>query len=220
MQLLMTGIYAIVLLFTWRYCLRPAILGYFRDQLFDLRDEVRERFSLEQDGLCAPLYGNLRALLNGYLRFTEAFNLPQFLFAERAIKRERALMMAVSSMIDADFATNSESDRDYAMAVRRRAGHIITRYVLASSGVVAIAALAIGVFVLPLLVASMCVGYACEFVGAKATLSARYVYSRFKCAAYLIEERIAPRIVDADIVEAYAYQNTSPIFRDFSPVSS
>jgi hypothetical protein len=46
-----------------------------RDNLFDLRQEVRTYFLQRGLPLDHPLYSNLRDLINGYIRFTESLNL-------------------------------------------------------------------------------------------------------------------------------------------------
>ncbi|WP_028222496.1 hypothetical protein [Paraburkholderia oxyphila] len=203
---IVTGICILLLLVTWRYALRPAILGCFRDQLFDLRDEIREHFVHEPGGLSRPIYGNLRTLINSYLRFAENFNLPQFLLIERSIKKNQGLVDVIAKQVDKSFHSTLSADQKYAADIRRRAGRIMMRYALASSGLVAPIAILV---VVPILAVFVCTGYLCEFVGKKATLSARYLFSRLRESVRDYSDQFANKLMDAEVVEAYAYQSAT-----------
>ena len=53
--------------------LRPSIQDAFKDQLFDVRDNLRYHFA-ERGQIGTPAYEELRDTLNGYIRFVEVAN--------------------------------------------------------------------------------------------------------------------------------------------------
>ncbi len=71
------GLNLLLLLAAWKWALRPAILRYCRDQLFDGRQRWREEFLARRGTLNDPLYQNVRDLYNHFIRFLELNSIPR-----------------------------------------------------------------------------------------------------------------------------------------------
>jgi hypothetical protein len=72
--------------------LRKTLLDHFRDQLFDLREDLRSYFVSNGLGLDHPMYRSGRDLLNNHIRFTECYSLLGYAFYIRGLRNSPTLM--------------------------------------------------------------------------------------------------------------------------------
>jgi hypothetical protein len=71
------GLNTLLLLAAWKWALRPAILRYSRDKLFDGRQRWREEFLARRGTIEDPLYHNVRDVYNHFIRFLELNSIPR-----------------------------------------------------------------------------------------------------------------------------------------------
>lgn len=70
----------------WRY--RGYCVDSFRQDLFDLRDDLFDSASNGLISFSHPAYGLLRSTTNGFIRFGHRFTIGQFLFMMLLIRKE------------------------------------------------------------------------------------------------------------------------------------
>jgi hypothetical protein len=111
-------------------------LDHTRDKLFDLRDEVR-RVHLERGwSIDTDLYGNLRSMINAYLRYTENYSVWQVvaLRVELSRQAQSGLREHLVARINANFKAGTQDQQKYVADVRRRAGNALTDFAVYNSG--------------------------------------------------------------------------------------
>lgn len=133
MQMFLLGLGLLLFVSVWHYALRRSILDHYRDQLFDLRDELRETYLLRGWDLNSPLYARLRRLTNGYLRSTEAFSLIPFLYLEIRIRANPSLFSAMRTGLEQQLDVEDEALKGFVVDYRRRAFDIMLRYMINGS---------------------------------------------------------------------------------------
>ena len=82
-----TLVLLIILMLQWEYQWKPIILGYFRDELFSLRDNRLKNYFIENSSLADPLYINARNLINANIRYLEHASLTNLYLSYRKIKK-------------------------------------------------------------------------------------------------------------------------------------
>lgn len=142
------GINVILLIVIWNSMLRKSILDHHRDQLFDLRAEVRTYFIENDIPLDSVTYKNLRDLLNGHLRFTELMTFTKFLILEVEVRGNKELQEHLKVEMDNRMNTQDPKLKEFISQVRQKATIILKNYMINSSGTIWIIALAISPFVI------------------------------------------------------------------------
>ena len=127
------GIGIIALLLSWRFIVRKTALGHFRDELFDLREEVRLYYLEKGYGLEHKTYAELRNLLNSQIRSLEATSFSRLLIYEAEMDENEALRESMREDLKQRFHTDSEELAHFIHRVRRQAYHYTTGYVLHAS---------------------------------------------------------------------------------------
>ncbi|MDO8206768.1 MAG: hypothetical protein Q7T38_02985 [Gallionella sp.] len=128
------GINVILLIAVWNLMLKKSILDHYRDQLFDLRGEMREFFVQKDISLDSVAYKNLRDLLNGHLRFTETITFLKFIVLEVEIQKNKELQAYLKAEIDKRFSAEDPALKEFIVQVRDRAKVILLNYMINSSG--------------------------------------------------------------------------------------
>lgn len=134
MELITLGIGGLLLLAIWHFALKKAILDDHRDQLFDLRDELRGVFLEKGWAMDSRLYRHLRDLINGYLRFTERYSFAEFNWIESELKSDPVLRAAMKEKFDEKFLTQDNDQQVYVRDLRARAVKVMMNYMIVSSG--------------------------------------------------------------------------------------
>ncbi|MDP2852405.1 MAG: hypothetical protein Q8O23_03255, partial [Gallionella sp.] len=128
------GINVLLLFVVWNFMLRKTLLDHYRDKLFDLREEVRSFFLMNDIPLDSKEYKNLRDLLNAHLRFTERFTFLKFIILEVEIKNNKGLQEYLKIEIDKRFNTENPKLKDFVPQVREKAKVILLNHMVNSSG--------------------------------------------------------------------------------------
>jgi hypothetical protein len=85
MELFMTGFNGLLLMLFWKFMLRKTLLDFRRDNLFDMRDALRETFLRNGWSLAGPEYRRSRDQINTYLLHMERYVFWEFGVLERRL---------------------------------------------------------------------------------------------------------------------------------------
>lgn len=208
MDLIMLGINGLLLLAIWRFALKKSILDHHRDQLFDLRDNLRAEFLENGWSIDSELYKRLRGLINGYLRFTERFSLIHVVLLERGIARNEVLREAQKRNIDAKFKAANPEQAAYVKELRRRALQIVMNYMIVGSGPFLLLTVALVPFVLFYLATN----FVTSAIRAGSTSVAAVfteVKGLVKATLALAAAVVAEKILMKDVVEKCSYEQVA-----------
>lgn len=86
MELFMTGFGGLLLMLSWKFMLRKSLLDFRRDNLFDMRDSLRETFLRNGWALDRSEYRLLRDQINTYLLNMERYAFWEFGSLEREMQ--------------------------------------------------------------------------------------------------------------------------------------
>ncbi|MCL2829396.1 MAG: hypothetical protein FWD77_01510 [Betaproteobacteria bacterium] len=203
MELILAAISIFAAYAVWHYMWIPTATDHLRDQLFDLRDEVRAEFVSRGIPLHNPAYEALRSLLNQYLRYTEKVNIGRFISEVAVANQQRDLFRRLKDRIEEPFKTEPPELMEYIQHVRQRA--MIHMYCMMAKTSVLLISL--------ILVAMICT-WAVDFINAirntlpsipslKKAMNAVPVVAIF--ATLLVRTGIARETWDASEIEEYAY---------------
>jgi hypothetical protein len=134
MELTILGINILLLIAVWKFMLRKTMLDSSRDQLFDLRDELRAVFVKNGWNLNSPSYRNLRDLVNGHLRFTEEMSVSRVSYIAAAIKKDKELLAYQHEKIAKIFDSSDPVQKRFIDDFRKRAVTVAMNYAVYSSG--------------------------------------------------------------------------------------
>lgn len=124
----------LLLILVWKMMLKKTILDHHRDQLFDLRDELRERYLKEGMDLGSPVYRHLRDLINGYLRYTETYRLSKISYIKGQLKHHPDVVQFYRARMEKHFETKNPTESELTNEFRFRALEITTQYMTFGSG--------------------------------------------------------------------------------------
>jgi len=148
MELTLLGVGLLLLIFSWTKQIRTAILDNTRDDLFDLREEVRERFLQTPAGLHHPLYNELRGLINGHIRYTEGFTFLTLVNGIYWGQKHKDTLRHVHAQINARFTADDPELTAYADKVRERAVLLMFEFAIKRSLIALAIACIAGVYML------------------------------------------------------------------------
>jgi hypothetical protein len=143
MEIALFGINILLIIFAWHFMLRKTILDHSRDQLFDLRDELRNEFVNNGWDLGSQDYKKLRDLINAHLRFTEQVSILRILLVTVEIKRNTELKDFLRIRLEKVFVSNIPAQQEFIKKFRMKALAVVMSYAVFSSGFLLLAALAI-----------------------------------------------------------------------------
>ncbi|MDR3382330.1 hypothetical protein [Cupriavidus basilensis] len=139
MTQMLLGINLLLIIVMWVFIVRPSLLDHHRDQLFDLRDEVRTRFVSEGWDLDTPLYQHLRDLLNGHLRLTEEHSFSQFVVMQASLRDKAEAQEWLKQRVEKHLRGSNPAQQAFVMDIRHRSVQILLSYIVSSSGPLMIA---------------------------------------------------------------------------------
>lgn len=136
MSLVFLGLNILIIMAIWHFAVKKTLLDHTRDKLFDLRDELRRVYVEREWALDTELYGNLRSMINAYLRYTENYSVWQVVAVRVELsKQEKAVLRDhLIARINANFRTGNLEQGEYIADVRRRAGSALTDFAVYNSG--------------------------------------------------------------------------------------
>lgn len=142
MTFALMGINMLILMAVWHFMVKKTLLDTTRDKLFELRDEVR-RVHLERGwSIGDEVYGNLREMINAYLRYTETYSVWNLVAVRTELSQpsNASLRDHLAAHFDAKFKTSSPEQQKYIRGVRDRAGTALMEYSVYSSGLLLLVA--------------------------------------------------------------------------------
>mgnify|MGYP000123053093 CR=1 FL=1 len=123
----------IIAYFIWTFALKPSILDHFRDQLFDLREDVRSFYLSNDIPLTDKTYKSLRDSINGHLRFTEKKSLVKTIKFIVEINKNKKLSKKIEKEIEKMFFTTDKKLKEFIDHSRSNASMVLLRYMFCSS---------------------------------------------------------------------------------------
>lgn len=132
-ETILLGVGLLLILMGWRFALHPAMLVNTRDKLFDLRDSIRAEFLSNGRGLEDPAYLGLRALLNGYLRYTEDVTFFRVVGVIVLQNEHREAYAGVHAETERRLRTESDEINQFVLKVRRKALIYVFDYAVKTS---------------------------------------------------------------------------------------
>lgn len=203
MDLILTGIGLLLMWPVWRFILKRSLLDTHRDRLFDLRDELRDKFQAERWDMAAPLYKQLRDLINGYLRHTEGFQYSEFMYIEISIQRNPELQAALKERFKQSFSAVPEEQMRYAMKLRAEARRVMMSHMIFSS--FPLAFFTLGLFPFVALYLAICgIAKSISSTGASVFRSAVELHGLLSAFRKLVIAKIARMIIVEDHIEEFA----------------
>lgn len=205
METMLLGLNMILLYVLWRFIWRKTALDRYRDVLFDLRDESKRFFIEHNYGLSHPLYIELRALLNGHIRYTEKLTMSVFISETVAMSAHPEVARELINKVNSRFATEDKILADHISNIRTRA--IVT--LAGHMGESSFSFLVTYPFVYIMIAVVKAVNYARQN-NAKITSSLRCALKFAPVAGLMIAIPARAGIItpefDVNIVEEYSYQ--------------
>ena len=126
--------FAFLLIGAWSHIILPSYLDAARDQLFDLRDELREKFISNEWDISSNKYAETRTAINSYLRFTEEITFWKLFYIQYVIMNEK------SNWSNEEIAPYSRRISDqsdevdvYIAKLKHRALHVVIGYAASTS---------------------------------------------------------------------------------------
>lgn len=132
-EMTLLGLGLLLIMVTWKFMLKPSLLDSTRDQLFDLRESVREHYIKTGKGLSDPSYVALRNLLNAHLRFTEQITFLRVIFAITWRNEHAEAFAAMHRDFDKTLEAQSAETQKYVQGVRLNASVAMLDYAAKSS---------------------------------------------------------------------------------------
>ena len=205
MEIALFGINILLMIFVWHFMLRKTILDHSRDQLFDLRDELRSEFLNNDWDLGSQDYKKLRDLINGHLRFTEQASILRISIVTAEIKRNSELKDFLRIRLDKVFVSNIPAQQEFIKKFRMKALVVVMSYAVFSSGFLLLAALAIS----PIVAANKFF----EMINRQVDMTLDVCFEKFKhLGAYTAVTMsastafIARSIFSPELVESYSFK--------------
>lgn len=130
---IMFGVAILLTLSSWWFVYKPSLLDKTRDDLFDLRQEIRDYFLQSERGLDHPLYAALRDLINGHLHYTESLTMSRFIFWVHWHGKHPHEAEHLRLRVEAPFQTDDWELAAFARNVRLRAAGQMYGHMLANT---------------------------------------------------------------------------------------
>ncbi|MBF6616658.1 MAG: hypothetical protein ITG07_08035 [Candidimonas sp.] len=132
-EVILTGISIVAITLLWRLGARKTYLDEARDDLFDLRDNLRTYFLSTEKGLHDPLYAKLRNLINGHLRHTERFSFVSYISLIALLRKSKEQIQEVQRKHDLEFFSADQKTYEMSQQIRHRSAEILLIYMVKSS---------------------------------------------------------------------------------------
>lgn len=112
---------------------KNTFLDHYRDQLFDLREDVRAFFLQNDLGLQHPIYKKLRNLLNQHIRFLEDVTFLRVVSRARLLVKNKKLREHLIHRVEKTFSSDDPELNKYSEKVRCEAIDILALYIVQSN---------------------------------------------------------------------------------------
>lgn len=133
MENLVLGAGFFLLYAAWKFMWKRSVLDSRRDQLFDLRDIVRDRFLGIENGLSSPVYKSLRDLLNTHISYTERLTFARFVATTIGISSSPDAMKRMRDEVDSMFKVDDSELQRFITEIREEANFIMISYMVETS---------------------------------------------------------------------------------------
>jgi len=130
-QCIYLGLGIAAFMVVWRFVVQKSLLDYYRDKLFDLREEVRA-FFLKHESLEAHSYALMRGLLNGQIRYLDRASMVRLAAVQHYLEQNPEARAILTEESDIFYAETDPEVRKYLDSVRVRAYHYMVCYLVAS----------------------------------------------------------------------------------------
>lgn len=133
MEVIKFIIFVLLLLAAWNYVILPSNLDASRDQLFDLRDELRSHFIKQQWDISSEKYGETRIAINSYLRFVDETSFWRLMYINFFAKKNR-LTSTAKPLDQKHQPINKTSEmEEFLTDIRKRALIVVISHAVSSS---------------------------------------------------------------------------------------
>lgn len=133
MDAMLFGLNLLLIYAGWRWVWRKTALDMHRDELFDLRDEVKDYFNEHGLGTEHPIYEALRGLINAHIRYTEKLTFRLFMAESNVINTHPERIKKLKAEVNARFATNDPELKKFIEQTRARSIAILNAHMVESS---------------------------------------------------------------------------------------
>lgn len=135
------------LVFVWRVVWCKSLLDQTRDKLFDVRDELRQKFIEMGWDMRSDAYKRARDLINAHLQFTEELSFWHIVYVQAGVATDAQLSKAVKSRFESLFADLPKEQVEFVQMIRRRSLHTVMEFAVANSFVLFVFKLGLTPFV-------------------------------------------------------------------------
>lgn len=132
-QLISIPVGLFLLLFVLPKAWETTVLGSVRDELFDLREDLRQHFIDTGRPLDHPLYINLRSLLNSYIRFLEINSIWWVIGFQRSKHQNPDDLAILNEEIENLYKTKHEDLKELTAKTRKKSVELVQTYMVTSS---------------------------------------------------------------------------------------
>jgi hypothetical protein len=133
MDAMLFGISLLLIYAIWYGVWRKTALDMHRDELFDLRDEIKAYFLEKNLGTEHPLYEPLRGLINAHIRYTEKLTFRLFIAESIVISTHPERLKKLKAEVDARFATHDQELKAFIKQTRTKSIAILNAHMVESS---------------------------------------------------------------------------------------
>lgn len=138
-------VFSLVAMAAWKFVLRKSFLDHVRDELFDLRDELRAKFIENGWSLDSEAYKRARDLINAHLRLTDNLSVWRIVYTQVAVNNNPSLAKEIEARFEARFANVPRSQAKFVQDLRVRSLNTVMGFAVFNS----FPLLVIGTLVLP-----------------------------------------------------------------------
>lgn len=133
MQTLEFILSAFALIVVWRFVIRRTLLDHTRDQLFDIRDDLRRAYIKNGWSLASNEYKQARDLINAHLHFTESMSAWRIFALQGGMARDENLRRYVQNNFESMFAGVPEKQAVVVQKYRSKSLRVVTGYAITNS---------------------------------------------------------------------------------------
>jgi hypothetical protein len=134
MEIIKFILFAFLLIAAWSYVIIPSYLDAARDQLFDLRDELRSKFISNGWDISSDKYAEARTVVNSYLRFTEETTFWKLVYIHFVVLSQRTAASKIEAANKNRRLSDVQTEEDvFISKLRQRALHVVIGYAVSTS---------------------------------------------------------------------------------------
>ena len=133
MNLLFLGIGMILLAALWNFLWRPVMRDFFRDNLFDLRDDLRKWCLKNNVSLDSSQYHATRDIINSYLFYIDTFSFLEDSIITNFLEGRSEIREVIFSEIRNQLKSDNPQLNKYIQNTRERARLLVKGYMILRS---------------------------------------------------------------------------------------